>query len=64
MPFPTAALGEHWYLTSAVLFYAAWQVVTGAAYFVLWIWATRHRRLVPKDVSDDWIHERTWSTRR
>jgi uncharacterized membrane protein len=60
MPFPTAALGQYWYLTSAVLFYAGWQVVTGVAYFVLWIWATRDRRLVPKDVSDDWIRERTW----
>jgi uncharacterized membrane protein len=60
LPFPTAALGEFWYLTSAVLFYAFWQVVCGAAYLVLWLWATRDRRLVPKDVSDDWIRERTW----
>jgi len=60
MPFPTSTLGQFYYLTSAVLFYAGWQVVTGAAYLLLWIWATRDRRLVPRDVTDGWIRERTW----
>jgi uncharacterized membrane protein len=60
MPFPTAVLGEHWYLTSAVLFYVGWQIATGAAYLLLWLWATRGRRLVPETVSDSWIRERTW----
>jgi uncharacterized membrane protein len=35
MPFPTAVLGEHWYLTGAVLFYVGWQIVTGATYLLL-----------------------------
>ena len=60
MPFPTAALGEYSYLGAAVIFYAAWQVVAGVAYLLLWRWATTDRRLVPSDVSDDWIRERTW----
>jgi uncharacterized membrane protein len=60
MPFPTAVLGEHFYLESAVIFYALWQVATGCAASGLWLWATRDRRLVSSDVSDDWIRERTW----
>jgi uncharacterized membrane protein len=60
LPFPTAALGEYWYLTSAVLFYAGWQVVTGVAFLILWRWASKDRRLIPAEVSDDWIRERTW----
>jgi uncharacterized membrane protein len=60
MPFPTATLGDYHYLSAAVIFYAAWQVVTGGVYLLLWLWATRDRRLVPRDVSDAWISERTW----
>jgi uncharacterized membrane protein len=60
MPFPTAVLGENYHLEAAVIFYALWQVATGVAGSGLWLWATRRRRLVSADVSDDWIEERTW----
>jgi uncharacterized membrane protein len=60
MPFPTAVLGEYSYLTLAVVFYAAWQVVTGAAYLLLWLWATHRRRLLDASVTETWITERTW----
>jgi uncharacterized membrane protein len=60
LPFTTSVLGEHPDLTGAVVLYAGWMMVTGFASTALWVWATQRRRLLPADVSDDWIRERTW----
>jgi uncharacterized membrane protein len=60
LPFPTAVLGQYSYLPLAVILYAAWMALTGLAATGMYVWASRGRRLLPSDVSDAWIRERTW----
>jgi uncharacterized membrane protein len=49
-PFPTSVLGTY-RNTTAVTFYAGTLVVTGLSVLVLWLYATRKRRLVSSNLS-------------
>ncbi len=46
LPFPTVVLGTHGSLAPAVILYAATMTLLGASQTVLWLYASRGRRLV------------------
>jgi uncharacterized membrane protein len=46
LPFPTVVLGTHGNLGPAVLLYAATMTLLGASQTLLWLYASRGRRLV------------------
>src|SRR6478735_6471945 len=49
VPFPTAVLGDHGSTTAAVVFYAATMCVLGGVVLGLWIYVSRHHRLIRAD---------------
>lgn len=52
MPFPAALLGRYGSTQAAVVVYAGTLIVAGLLYTNLWMYATRHRRLVDPNLSD------------
>jgi uncharacterized membrane protein len=50
IPFPTAVLSEHQAQPVAVAFYAASLAVTGLVGTLIWVYASRGRRLVDQDI--------------
>ena len=61
MPFPTAILGEYGDERTAVALYSGFMLAAGMLLNLIWIYATRSRRLVGPDLDDSAIRR---STRR
>ncbi len=57
-PFPTSVLGTYG-TTAAVTFYAATLAMTGLVVLTLWVYATRHRRLVSPELESRLVEHHT-----
>ena len=60
VPFPTSVLGDHGSTTAAVVFYAATMCVLGGVVLGLWIYATRHHRLIRADTPPQFVKHALW----
>ncbi len=64
VPFPTAVLAEYLRdgdsLRDATLLYGGTFTFTAVVFNALWLYASRHRRLIDNHVSDTRIQQRTW----
>src|SRR6266568_4270410 len=55
IPFPTALLGQYWYLQLPAIFYASTLIATGLSIQLLWWYATHNHRLVAKDIDPNLV---------
>jgi uncharacterized membrane protein len=59
-PFPTSVLGDHGNTTAAVVFYAATMCLLGCFVLAVWLYATRHHRLIKTDTPAAFVTHSLW----